>query len=191
MKVLAFNASARKGGNTAMMLKAALAPLEKAGIETELIELGPKPLSGCIACYKCKKNKDGKCAITDDAMNDYIARMVEADGIILGSPTYFSDVTSNMKSLIDRSGMVVRANGNLLARKVGAAVAVARRTGSIHVFNSINHYFYINEMIVPGSNYWNVGYGKEAGSIEKDEEGLATMKRLGENMGWLLEKLHA
>lgn len=191
MKALAINASVRKGGNTAIMLKAALEPIAKAGIETELIELGPQPLSGCIACYKCKENKNLKCAIETDAMNEYIAKMNEADCIILGSPTYFADVTSNMKSLLDRSGMVLRSSGNLLARKVGAGVAVARRTGSIHTLDSINHYFLINEMIMPGSNYWNVGFAREAGSIEKDEEALGTMKRLGENISWLLKKLHA
>ncbi|WP_320172547.1 flavodoxin family protein [Maridesulfovibrio sp.] len=187
MKAVAFNASARKGGNTSIMLKAVLAPLEAAGIETELIEIGPKPLSGCIACYKCFERKDGKCAVKDD-MNEYIAKMVEADAIILGSPTYFADVTSNMKSLIDRSGMVTRAGGNLLSRKIGAGVAVARRAGSIHVFNSINHFFFINGMVVPGSSYWNVGFGREPGDIDNDAEALSTMKTLGENIAWLLEK---
>lgn len=189
MKVVAFNASARKAGNTSIMLKAALAPLEAAGIETELVELGAKPLQGCIACYKCFERKDGKCAIKTDNMNDHIAKMVEADAIILGSPTYFADVTTNMKSLIDRSGMATRAGGHLLARKVGAGVAVARRAGSIHVFNSINNFFLISGMIVPGSTYWNVGFGREPGDCEKDVEGLETMKGLGENIAWLLEKI--
>lgn len=188
MKAVAFNASARKGGNTSIMLKAALAPLDEAGVETEIIEIGPKPLQGCIACYKCFERKDGKCAIKTDYMNEYISKMVEADAIILGSPTYFADVSTNMKSLIDRSGMVVRANGNQLSRKIGAGVAVARRAGSIHVFNSINHFFFISGMIVPGSTYWNVGFGREPGDVENDVEGLETMKNLGENIAWLLKK---
>lgn len=188
MKVVAFNASARKAGNTSIMLKAALAPIEAAGIETELVELGAKPLQGCIACCKCFERKDGKCAIKTDNMNDHIAKMIEADAIILGSPTYFADVTTNMKSLIDRSGMATRAGGHLLTRKIGAGVAVARRAGSIHVFNSINNFFFISGMIVPGSTYWNVGFGREPGDCEKDVEGLETMKGLGENIAWLLEK---
>ncbi|WP_432737799.1 flavodoxin family protein [Maridesulfovibrio sp. FT414] len=188
MKAVAFNASARKGGNTSIMLEAVLAPLKAAGVETELIELGPKPLSGCIACYKCFERKDGKCAIKNDDMNEHIAKIIEADAIILGSPTYFADVTTNMKSLIDRAGMVTRASGNLLARKIGAGVAIARRAGSIHVFNSINHFFFISGMIVPGSTYWNVGFGREPGDVEKDVEGIETMKNLGENIAWLLEK---
>lgn len=188
MKAVAFNASARKGGNTSIMLKAALAPLDQAGVETELIELGPSPLSGCIACYKCFERKDSKCAIKNDNMNEYIAKMIEADAIILGSPTYFADVSSNMKSLIDRCGLVTRAAGHLLTRKIGAGVAVARRAGSIHVFNSINHFFLINGMVVPGSTYWNVGFGREPGDTEKDTEGLETMTELGRNIAWLLEK---
>lgn len=188
MKAVAFNASARKGGNTAIMLKAALEPLEKAGVETELIELGPKPLQGCIACYKCFERKDGQCAVKSDDMNDHIAKMMEADAIILGSPTYFADVTTNMKSLIDRAGLVVRANDNALSRKIGAGVAVARRAGATRVFNSINQFFFISGMIVPGSTYWNLGFGREPGDAEADVEGLDTMKNLGENIAWLLGK---
>ncbi|WP_027721023.1 flavodoxin family protein [Maridesulfovibrio zosterae] len=188
MKTVAFNASARKGGNTSVMLKAALAPIEAAGIETELIELGAKPLQGCIACYKCFERKDGKCAVKMDAMNEHIAKMIEADAIILGSPTYFADVSSNMKSLIDRAGLVTRANGNLLNRKVGAGVAVARRAGSIQTLNSINLFFQISGMIVPGSTYWSVGFGLQPGDTENDTEGLATMQDLGVNVAWLLKK---
>ena len=124
-------------------------------------------------------------------LNDCVERMAAADGIILGSPTYFACMTPEMKALIDRAGMVSRANGMLLSRKVGAAVVVARRAGTVHTFDSINHFFTINEMVVPGSSYWNMGFGREKGEVADDAEGLATMTRLGENMAWLIKKIAA
>ncbi len=135
------------------------------------------------------QKKNGRCVHDDDVANECIAKMVEADGIILGSPTYFADLTPETKALIDRAGFVTRANGDLLKRKVGAAVIAVRRAGEIHAFDSINHFFLISQMIVPGSCYWNVGIGREKGDVEKDEEGLETMRVLGENMAWLLEKV--
>lgn len=189
MKVLAINGSARKEGNTTTLLKLVLCELESEGIQTELIELAGKKVRGCIACFKCMENKDKRCSVTTDYVNDVIARMIEADGIILGSPTYFTDVTTEMKGLIDRSGMVARANDNMLRLKVGAAVVAARRAGAVHCFDTLNHFFFINEMIVPGSIYWNVAFGRHKGEVEKDEEGMATMKNLGKNMAWLLKKL--
>ncbi len=191
MKVVAFNGSARKGGNTAEMLKAVLAPLEAEGIETELVELSGRKLRGCIACYKCFRNKDQRCAVNNDYMNECIEKMIEADGIILGSPTYFANVSTEMKALIDRCGVVARVNDNLFRHKVGAAVVAARRGGAIHTFNSLNHFFFISEMVVPGSDYWNMGFGMDKGDVLKDEEGMGTMTRLGENMVWLLKKIHA
>lgn len=188
MKVLGINGSARLNGNTAIMLNTALEALAAEGIETELAQLGPKGLQGCIACYKCFENKDKRCAVADE-MNGYIEKMLEADGILLGSPTYFADVTSNMKALMDRSGMVARANGDMFARKVGAAVVTARRGGAIHTFDTLNHFFFIGQMIVPGSSYWNMGYGREPGQVKGDDEGLMTMRVLGQNMAWLLKKL--
>lgn len=189
MKIVAFNASARKDGNTATMLRTVLAELDRAGMDTELVQFGPKAIAGCIACFKCKENKDGHCAV-DDSVNEYIDKMVAADGILLGSPTYFANVSTNMKSLIDRAGMVTRANGDLLRRKVGAAVVAARRGGAIHAFNSMNHFFFISQMVVPGSDYWNMGFGLGPGDVDKDQEALDTMRTLGRNMAWVLEKLH-
>lgn len=188
MRVLAINGSARLNGNTAIMLNTALAELAKEDIETELVQLGPKGLQGCIACYKCFENKDKRCTVKDE-MNGYIEKMLAADGILLGSPTYFADLTTNMKSLIDRAGMVSRANEDMFKRKVGAAVVTARRGGSIHTYDSINHFFGITQMIVPGSSYWNMGFGREPGQVNGDDEGLATMRSLGANMAWLLKKL--
>ncbi len=190
MKVVAFNGSARKDGNTALVAKKCLAELEAEGIKTELVQLAGKKVHGCIACFKCMEKKNRRCAVDKDDVNEYIEKMLDADGIVLASPTYFADITSEMKALIDRSGMVSRANGDMLQRKVGAALVVARRAGSIHAFDSINHFFFINQMIVPGSSYWNVAFGREKGEVEKDEEGMSTAANLGKNMAWLLKKIH-
>lgn len=190
MKVLAINGSARKDGNTAAMLRAALAPIEAAGIETELLQLHGKNIHGCIACMKCWEKKDGHCVVKNDMLNEIMDKMVAADGMLIGSPTYFANVTSNIKSIIDRAGMVALAGGYLLARKVGAAVVAVRRGGAIHVFNSINHFYFINQVVVPGSSYWNLGRGLEPGDVEKDEEGMQAMDNLGKNMAWVLQKLH-
>jgi multimeric flavodoxin WrbA len=189
VRVVAFNGSARKGGNTAIMIQHALSEINRAGIESELVELSGQRIRGCAACYKCANNKDRRCSITDDIVNSCIDKMVAADGILLASPTYFADVTSEIKALIDRAGMVARMNGDALRRKVGAAITVARRGGAIHAFDSLNHFFFISQMIVPGSNYWNMGYGREIGEVHSDTEGLETMRLLGENMAWLLRKL--
>ncbi len=188
MKVLAINGSPRKGGNTSRLLKLVCSELEREGIDTELFQLGKKKIRGCIACYKCFENRDRRCAVDNDVLNGCLGKMIEADGILLGSPTYFSDVTAEMKALIDRAGLVAIANDHLFKRKAGAAVVAVRRAGSIHVFDTINHLFFISQMIVPGSSYWNMGIGLEEGEVEQDEEGVRTMKTLGENMAWLLKR---
>lgn len=190
MKVIAFNGSARKNGNTARMIKEVFKELNQAGIETELIEMANQKITGCIACQKCFENKNKKCIINDDPVNQWLGKMNEADGIILASPTYFANVSSQMKALIDRAGYVSIANNHMLKRKVGAAVVAVRRAGSIHAFNSINHFFFINQLIVPGSRYWNMGIGLAKGEVENDEEGMQTMTVLGENMAWLLKKIN-
>ncbi len=190
MKVIAFNGSARKEGNTALLLNTVLKELEAEGIGTEIYHLAGKPIQGCIACYKCFENKDRKCAVEKDIINECVAKMDAADGILLGSPTYFADVSAGMKALIERCGMVSRANGDMHKRKVGAGVVAVRRAGSMHVFSSLNHFFLIGQMIIPGSSYWNIGRGKDAGEVANDEEGMNTMKALGRNMAWLLKKIH-
>ena len=189
MKVVAFNGSARKGGNTAILLKAVLKELETEGIETELIEMSGAKIHGCLACRECSKRKDHRCGQTGDMGNTYIEKMEQADGILLGSPTYVADVSPEIKALMDRACLVSMANGGMFRRKVGAAVVAVRRAGGIHAFDSLNHFFLINQMIVPGSSYWNIGIGREIGDVEKDEEGIRTMKTLGQNMAWLLKKL--
>lgn len=190
MKVVAFNGSARKDGNTAALLKHVLAELETEGINTELVQLGGRQLQGCIACFKCFKNRDKHCSVDNDMLNECIDMMLQADGIIMGSPTYFANVSTNIKSLIDRAGLVAKANSDMFARKTGAAVVAVRRAGAIHVFNSINHFYFINQMVVPGSSYWNIGQGLNPGDVEKDDEGIKTMSDLGRNMAWLMKKLY-
>ena len=190
MKVLAINGSPRKGGNTEILIKTVFAELEKEGIETELVQLGNKPVHGCTACYKCREVLNRQCQIKNDAINEILLKMIEADGILLGTPVYFADISSEMKALIDVSGYVTRGNGNLLKRKVGAAVIAVRRGGAVHTFDSINNFFLINEMIIPGSNYWNFAFGRNPGDVLQDEEGMQTMRTLGENMAWLLKKIH-
>jgi multimeric flavodoxin WrbA len=190
MKVVAFSGSARRDGNTAILVRQVFTELEKAGIETELVQLAGERLRGCIACYQCFKTKDGTCAVKDDCINACIEKMRAADGIILASPTYFADITSEIKALVDRAGMTARANGDMLRRKVGAGVVAVRRGGAIHAFDSLNHFFLISQIIVPGSSYWNIGIGREVGEVKQDAEGLQTMKTLGENMAWLLNKLN-
>ncbi len=189
MKVIAFNGSARKDGNTSILLNLVLDELKAEGIETEIYPLAGKAIQGCIACFKCFENKNMRCNVEKDVLNECIQKMIEADGIILGSPTYFADVTANMKALIERCGMVGRANGGMYKRKVGAAVVAVRRAGGIHVFNSLNYFFSINEMIIPGSSYWNLGIGRQPGEVKSDAEGVQTMKHLGKNMAWLMKKI--
>lgn len=189
MRVVAFNGSARRNGNTARLIGHVFRELEKEGIECELVELAGEKINGCAACGKCGEKKNKRCSIDSDVINSCIEKMIRADGIILGSPTYFADVSPEMKALMDRAGYVSRANGDLFRRKVGAAVVAVRRAGGIHVFDSLNHFFLIGQMIVPGSSYWNIGYGHAPGDVEKDVEGVQTMQVLGKNMAYVLKKL--
>ncbi len=191
MKVVAFNGSPRKNGNTQLLIKKVFAELETKNIETEMIQVGGKPIKGCRACYKCFKNKDKKCSMKNDMLNECIDKMLDADGIILGSPTYFANITPEIKALMDRSGIVGTANGGMYKRKVGAAVVAVRRAGAVTAFDALNHFFLYGQMLIPGSCYWNVSIGREPGEVEKDEEGMNIMKVLGENMAWLLGKTHS
>ena len=191
MKVVAFNGSARRGGNTAILLGYTLGELEKEGIETELVELSGAEIHGCLACRKCSTKKNRRCSQEKDMGNVCIEKMEAADGILLGSPTYVADVSPEIKALMDRACLVSKANGGMFRHKVGAGVVAVRRAGAMHAFDALNHFFLISEMIVPGSSYWNIGIGREPGDVERDEEGIQTMKVLGQNMAWLLRKIHA
>jgi multimeric flavodoxin WrbA len=187
MKVVGFNGSPRKDGNTSILIQKVFKELEKQGIATELVQLSEKEIRGCIACSQCIKNKDQRCAVKKDAANEYIEKMLGADGIILGSPVYFNDVTAEMKALIDRTGYVARANGRMFKKKVGAAVAAVRRSGAVHTLDTINHFFLSGEMVIVGRV---IGVGRERGEVEKDEEGMQLAKTLGQRMAWLLKKIH-
>lgn len=189
MNVVAFNGSARKNGNTAMMINYMFEELTKEGIETEMVQLCGEHPHGCIACYQCFKKKDGRCIVDVDCINSCVEKMVAADGIVLASPTYFADVSTEVKALIDRCGMVSRANGDMYKRKVGAAIVTQRRGGGIHAFDTMNHFFTIGQMIIVGSSYWNMGFGREKGEVANDAEAINVMRDLGKNMAWLLKKL--
>jgi multimeric flavodoxin WrbA len=190
MKVVAFNGSPRREGNTKILIDTVFSELQDEGIETEMIQLGNKLVHGCTACGKCKEIQNGKCHIKNDHLNYCIEKMVEADGIIIGSPVYFADVTTEVKALIDVAGYVTRANGFLLKQKVGAGIVAVRRAGAMPTFGTMNNFFLINQMIVPGSTYWNLAFGRNTGEVLEDEEGMQTMKTLGANMAWLLKKIN-
>lgn len=189
MKIVAFNGSPRRNGNTAILINSMFEIFQNEGIETEFIQLGNKPVHGCTACGKCREIQNGKCHIKNDHLNFCIEKMVEADAIIIGSPVYFADVTPEVKALIDVAGYVTRANNHLLKRKIGAGVIAVRRGGALHAFETINNFFLINQMTVPGSSYWNFAFGRNPGEVLNDDEGMQTIKTLAENMAWLLKKL--
>jgi multimeric flavodoxin WrbA len=185
MKAIGINGSPRQGGNTEILIRKVLEPLEASGWKTEYLRVGGKAVRGCMACFKCVEKRNGRCINEKDDMNDYLEQMFSADAIILGSPTYFSDVTPELKALIDRAGFVALANGGTLTGKIGAAVVAVRRGGGTHVFDTINHLFLISSMIVPGSLYWNLGMGQDKGQVLGDEEALRNMEHLGQMIAWL------
>ena len=189
MKVVAFNGSARKDGNTAILVNTVFRELKKEGITTELVQLAGKNIRGCTACGKCFERQDKRCVVKEILLNECIEKMLEADGIILASPTYFADVSAEMKALIERAGFVAKANNDMFRRKVGASVVAVRSGGAIHAFDTMNHFFFISQMIVPGSSYWNIGIGLAPGDVKTDDEGIVTMKTLGANMAWLMKKI--
>ena len=187
MKVVGFNGSPRKDGNTTTLMVYLLREIEKDGIETELVQLSAKAIHGCIACYKCFENKDQRCAVKDDAANEYIEKMATAHGIVLGSPSYFQDVTAEMKALVDRAGFVGLANRQMHKNKVGAAVACLRRSGGMHTIETMNHFFLRNELIIAGSA---MSIARDKGEVEKDKEGILTAQTLGQKVAWLIKKLY-
>ena len=190
MKVVALNGSARKNGNTAILLNTVLEELQREGMETELIQMGGIALPGCRACYKCFKNKNKHCSVETDMLNEVIDKMLAAEGILLGSPTYFSDVTANMRAFIERCGFVARANDYMFKRKVGAAVVAVRRAGAIPAFSGMNLFLHYMQMIMPGSTYWSMALGRDIGDVRKDEEGMQIMRDLGRNMAWLMKQIY-
>jgi len=188
MKVVGINGSPRQEGNTSILIQTVFNELNQQGIETELIQLSKKTIKGCMACWTCTTQKNSKCIMTDD-FNDCFAKMIAADGIILGSPVYSAGVTSQIKAFIDRASVVLAANKGLLKHKVGAAVIAVRRGGAISAFDTLSHFLHSKEMFLVGSTYWNMVYGRDIGEVEQDQEGIANMKNLGQNMAWLLKKI--
>ena len=187
MKVIAFNGSPQKDGNTYHALKMVLSEIEQQNIETEIIHVGNKAISGCMACGKCAENKDEKCVIKGDNVNQWIQKMKDADGIILGSPVHYAGIYGNLKSFLDRAFYVCSVNGGLLRHKVGTTVVAVRRSGGISTYHELNNFIQYSEMLVPTSNYWNIIHGTTPGEVEKDEEGVQIMRILGKNMAWLLK----
>lgn len=186
MKVVGFNGSPRKDGNTAKLINYLFEELQKEGVKTELVQMSERGIHGCIACYKCFENQDQRCAVNNDAANDYIEKMTAAQGIVLGSPSYFQDVTAEMKALIDRAGFVGLANGRMYKNKFGAVLSCFRRTGGMHTVETINHFFFSNEIIIVGRA---MSVARDKGDVEKDDEGIQMAKSLGKKMAWIMKKL--
>lgn len=191
MKVVAFNGSPKAKGNTYHAIRMVADELEKEGIEVEIVHVGNQLIRGCLACNGCARNQNEKCVIPGDQVNEWIQKMKEADGIILGSPTYYSAIAGTMKSFLDRAFYVASVNGGLFRHKVGAAVVADRRAGGIPVYNQLNNFINYSEMVMPTSNYWHVAYGTEPGEVAQDEEGKRIMRVLGKNMAWLMKVLEA
>lgn len=185
MYVLAVNGSPRSGGNTEFLLKEVLSELGAAGWDTELVKVGGTEIRGCIACQQCFENKDNACAVKSDGFNAIFTKMLRADALILGSPTYFAAVSADLKALIERAGYVAYANDHAFSGKLGAAVVAVRRGGATHAYDTINHMFQMSRMIIPGSTYWNLGFGLSKADVLEDDEGLANMRHLGKAIDWL------
>lgn len=191
MKVIAFNGSPKKDGNTYEAIKAVARELEKENIEMEIVHVGNKVIRGCLACGGCSRNMNERCVIENDEVNEWIQKMKEADGIILGSPVHYSAVAGTMKSFLDRAFLVTSVNGGMLRHKVGASVVAVRRSGGVPTFDQLNNYINYSEMVMPTSNYWNVVHGNAPGEATQDEEGMQIMRVLGKNMSWLMKLIHS
>lgn len=182
MKVLLINGSPNQKGCTNRALTEVEKSLNENGIKTEIFHIGRKAISGCTACGSCRKT--GKCIIEDDCVNTVIAKIEEADGVVIGSPVYYASANGALIALLDR---VFYSSGKKFARKLGASVASARRAGTTVTLDEINKYFMISQMPVVSSSYWNMVFGNTVEQVEQDEEGLRIMRDLGKNMAWLLK----
>ncbi|MDR2884120.1 MAG: flavodoxin family protein [Deferribacteraceae bacterium] len=187
MKVVAFNGSPNKEGNTAASLEIVAEELKKAGIEVEVIHIGNKAVRGCLACGTCGKKQNEQCAIATDDVNQWIQKAKEADGILFGAPVHFAGIAGTMKSFMDRLFYVCMSNNGLLRHKVGAAVVAVRRSGGVTSLDTLNHFLMFAEMIIPTSNYWNVIHGTSPKEATQDAEGVQIMQVLGKNMAWMMK----
>jgi multimeric flavodoxin WrbA len=187
MKVMAICGSPRPKGNTYHLLQEAIKVLQQQGIDTEYVSLHDLDIRPCLACEKCAQEKN-RCSQEDD-FNDLYDKLARADGLIVGSPVYFGSATPNMMALLDRAGYVARMGDNVFARKVGSPIVVARRAGVNFTYAQLLYFFMIMGMVVPGSTYWPIAFGRGPGEVTKDEEGMKTVAALAENIAWLLKKL--
>lgn len=189
MKVLAINSSARKDGNTALLINTVFEELKKEGIETEMVQLAGKMIEPCKACWACGGRKN--CVHKKDLFQEIYEKMIQADGILLGSPVYMANISANMQAFLERASVVadMNRNENLLRHKVGAAVTAARRGGALNALDAMNHFFMLQDMFIVGSSYWPMAYGRMPGEVKEDQEGIETMKNLGQNMAYLLKAL--
>ena len=188
MKVLAINGSARKNGNTAILIRMVCEELEEEGIETECISLAGLTIEPCRACWAC--SGQGNCVHRKDCFREIFAKMKEADGIILGSPVYAANISSSIQAVLERAAVVCDTNPSIMRHKAGAAVAAVRRGGALQAVDAMNHFFLNHEMFVAGSTYWNMAYGQAPNDVLKDEEGMNNMRNLGQNLAFLLKSLH-
>lgn len=190
MKVIAINGSARKDGNTAIIIENIFEELNAAGIETEMIQFAGSIIEPCKACWAC--GGQNTCVHKKDMFSEVYEKMLDADGVILGSPVYSANVSANMQAFLERAAVVgdMNEDGKNMKHKVGVAVAAARRAGSLHAVDTMNHFFLNHEMFIAGSTYWNLAYGQMPGDVLNDEEGISTMRSLGKNMAFLLNKLN-
>lgn len=188
MKVIGINSSARKDGNTAIVLGKVFEELNKEEIETELVQFAGQIIEPCKACWACGEQKN--CVHRKDQFREVFEKLKEADGILLGSPVYSANISANMQAFLERAAVVCDMNPGLLTHKVGAAVTAVRRGGALQAIDTMNHFFLNHEMFVAGSTYWNMVYGQMPGDVEQDQEGLANMANLGQNMAFLLKALH-
>lgn len=188
MKVIAVNGSPRKDGNTYIALKLMADELEKAGIETEIIQVGRKMIHGCTACGYCWSSENNQCVFKDDIVNEAAQKMRAADGMILGSPTYYAGIAGDMKSFLDR---VFFTSSVYFKYKVGTSITVVRRAGGVDVLHQLNNYFNLAETVTPPTQYWPMVYGMDKGEILQDAEGLQTIRKNARAMGWLLNVIDA
>ena len=187
MKVVAINGSPNERGNTAFAINIVANELKTNGIDVEVLHIGKDNISGCKACGGCIVNKNEKCVLPNDKVNEYIQKMKNADGIILGSPVHYSAMSATMKAFLDRAFFVAGVNGGLFRHKVGVSVVAVRRSGGVATFDQLNNFINYSEMIMPASNYWNVIHGRVGGEAENDHEGVQIMRVLGKNMAWVMK----
>lgn len=190
MRAIAICGSPREEGNTENLLERCLGILAAAGIPGEMVRLAGRTITPCTACGQCRERKDHTCpGVMGDDFADIYHRMAAADIIVVGSPVHFGSATPALMALLDRAGYVGRASGNPFSRKLGGPVAVARRAGHNFTYAQLLLWYMINDMVVPGSSYWPIAFGREIGEVDSDQEGLASVDRFAHNLAWLAGRL--